>query len=170
LFGFVTETPFTTQLDGITTPSAFEHSRPTRISLPDNAGKLLKDGDTLVLQRPDQRVVLEFDHRPLNPGVIDGHLPVEFEAAITSRELGEKIISQLESADPPFHASIKPDGSLALDLELDPISFLYIGILALLANLSVGTIVSYLLSRGKPAAGGGAAEYVEPRKDAGEGD
>ena len=38
-----------------------------------------------------------------------------------------------------------------MDLELDPISFLYIGILALLANLSVGTAVSYLLSGGKPA-------------------
>ena len=173
LFGFVTETPFTIQLEGMTAATAFEHSRPTRILLPENAGKLLQEGDTLVLQRPNQRVVLEFDHRLVNPGVIEGHLPVEFEAAITPKELGEKIISQLGSADPPFHATAKSDGSLALDLELDPISFLYIGILALLANLSVGTLVSYLLSRRKPGphqakTGRGTAKHGLRDKDAGE--
>jgi len=173
LFGFVTETPLTIELGGMTEAVAFEHSQSTRIALPENAGKLLQDGETLALERPDQRVVLEFDHRPANPGVIEGHMPVELDAATTPRQLGEKIISQLESADPPFHASIKPDGSLALDLELDPVSFLYIGILALLANLSVGTIVSYLLSRGKPAehqakTGRGTAKHGLRDEDAGE--
>ncbi|MFP6577092.1 MAG: hypothetical protein VB912_18165, partial [Pirellulaceae bacterium] len=171
LFGFVTETPFTIQLEGMTAATAFEHSRPTRIALPEDTGKLLQDGDTLILERPNQRVVLEFNDEikeamkteaalqqglPVprwvpGVGVEDGHLPVEFYPGATAREVGTAIIEQLDTVEPPFHATIKSDGSLAMDLELDPISFLYIGILALLANLSVGTAVSYLLSGGKPA-------------------
>ena len=94
LFGFVTETPFTIQLEGMTAATAFEHSRPTRISLPENAGKLLQEGDTLVLQRPNQRVVLEFDHRLVNPGVIEGHLPVAFEARSEERRVGQECRSR----------------------------------------------------------------------------
>ena len=173
LFGFVTETPFTIEMEGMTAATSFEHSQSTRISLPEDTGKLLQDGDTLVLERPDQRVVLEFDDVQIRSkaakerfdareqgltiprwgpgvGVEDGHLPVPFHPGATAREVGAAIIKQLDSVEPPFHATIKPGGSLALDLELDPISFLYIGILALLANLSVGTAVSYLLSGGKP--------------------
>jgi hypothetical protein len=161
LFGFVTETPFTIQLEGMTAATAFDHSRPTRLALPEDAGKLLQDGDTLVLERPDQRVVLEFDHRPVDPGVSDGHLPIAFHPGATARQIGTTVIEQLDTVDPPFHATIKSDGSLALDLELDPISFLYIGILALLANLSVGTAVSYLLSGGKPAEQVSGREEVD---------
>jgi SSS family solute:Na+ symporter len=200
LFGFVTETPFAIQLEGMTAATAFEHSRPTRISLPENAGKLLQEGDTLVLKRPDQHVVLEFDNPSLagrywahrhgpwlaeksfyftadyrgpEPGVIPGHLVVKFHREMSAEDIGTTIIKQLDSIEPPFHATTKSDNSLALDLELDPISFYYIGIFALLANLSVGTLVSYLLSRRKPGphqakTGRGTAKHGLRDEDAGE--
>jgi SSS family solute:Na+ symporter len=148
LFGFVTETPFTVELEGMTAAAKFEYpSQSTRISLPKNTATLLKDGDTLVLKRPDQHVVLEFDDHSVVAGVTAGHLAIEFHWEMSREDIGTTIIKQLDSVDPPFHATTKSDNSLALDLELDPISFYYIGIFALLANLSVGTIVSFVLSR-----------------------
>jgi hypothetical protein len=174
LFGFVTETPFTVELEGMTAAAKFDYpSQSTRISLPKNTATLLKDGDTLVLKRPDQHVVLEFDDHSVVAGVTAGHLAVEFHREMSTEDIGTTIIKQLDSVDPPFHATTKSDNSLALDLELDPISFYYIGIFALLANLSVGTLVSYLLSRRKPGphqakTGRGTAKHGLRDEDAGE--
>lgn len=153
IWGFVTETPLERDLSSMQHATAFDNFQRTRITLPENADELLQDGDTIRLKRPGQLLILEIDRTATSPGVATGHVAIEVRGSKTNRDqLGKAMVKQLKSASPPFHAQYHADGTLVLDVEIAPISFLWVGVFALLANLGVGCAVSWLLPRSRSSS------------------
>jgi SSS family solute:Na+ symporter len=153
IWGFVTETPFQLDTSTMQQEVKFINRQPTRLTLPDNACSLLSDGETMTLSRPDQVLVLEFDDVTVRPGTAAGNLEVPFTASSSNKDLAVAIINRLKRADPPFHAQYQQDGPLILDVEITPISFLWVGVFSLIANLVVGSLVSLLLPAGRKPSG-----------------